>query len=99
MNPRTLETPPSPPAGGSGTAAHVLVQETYRTARGRQRRRLVAVDVDAVLAGLSAPGAVDVSDWERVRERLAALVEERLFDVWFAGGAVIAWCRLGPAQP
>ncbi len=84
LNPRTLD-PPSPPAGGSGIAAHVLVEETYRTARGRQRRRRVAVDIEGALAGLLAPDAGDVRDWERFRERLVVLVGERVFDVWFAG--------------
>jgi hypothetical protein len=40
----------------------VLVEETYRTARGRQRRRVVTVDVDRVLAGLSEPRVADMRD-------------------------------------
>jgi threonine dehydrogenase-like Zn-dependent dehydrogenase len=59
------------------------VEESYRTARGRQRRRVVAVDVDAVRLELCAPGAAELRDWQRARERIAALVGQGVFDVWF----------------
>ncbi len=44
---------------------------------------MVAVDVDAVSLELSAPGAVDLRDWQRARERMAAVVGQSLFDIWF----------------
>ncbi len=84
LNPRTQD-PPSLPAGGSRGAGRVLVEETYRTARGRQRQRVVAVDIDEALAGLSEPGVADLRDWDVVGRRLAALVGRRVFNVWFRG--------------
>jgi hypothetical protein len=64
-------------------APRALVEESYRTARGRQRRRVVAVDVDAVRLQLFAPGLGDLRDWQRVRERLAEIVGQSVFDIWF----------------
>ena len=82
LNPLTQDPPQPPLAGGSATASRVLVEESFRTARGRQRRRVVPVDVDAFRLRLSAPGAVDLRDWQRARERMAEVVGQRVFDLW-----------------
>jgi hypothetical protein len=68
-----------------------LIEERYTTPQGRSRRRLVAVDLDAVRAQLTDPTAIDREDWTRFREAVAAIVGETTFEVWFApltlGGA------------
>lgn len=82
LNPRT-RNPPDPPEGGR-FSAEFFVEETYRTERGRTRRRRVPVDVEATCAGFSAPTLADVVDWQRLREQLAAKVGESTFEIWLA---------------
>jgi DnaA N-terminal domain len=80
LNPRTKD-PPSPPEGGSARE-EIMIEGTYTTPRGRRRRRLVAVDLDAVRTGLRAAGPADHADWERIREQLAGAVGESMFEIW-----------------
>ena len=82
MNPRTRH-PPTPPEGGS-LRAEVFIEETYRTDRGRLRRRRVAIDVHATCARFSAPTLTDAVDWKRIRELLAARVGESTFEIWLS---------------
>ena len=88
-NPRTPEDPPNPPEGGR-RADQILVQQTYVTERGRKRRRLVAVDLAAVRAGLRAAGEADLAAWEQVRAIARAAVGESTFEIWLEGLALIA---------
>ena len=87
-NPRTKH-PPNPPQGGR-SADQLLVEETYRTARGRNRRRLVAVDPDAVRSNLQAPAATDRRDWATARELLRERVGQSTFEIWLEPVDVIA---------
>ncbi len=80
-NPRIPEDPPTPLAGGR-SARSMMIEQAYITDRGRRRRRLVRVDLDAVRRGLGIPTAADRRDWQRVRELLKAKVGESPFDIW-----------------
>ena len=81
LNPR-VRNPPNPPEGGRDQAGHLFIEETYRTPRGRRRRRQVAVDLAALCSGLVAPSAVDRRDWLRIRELLALRLGESMFKIW-----------------
>ena len=81
LNPRIREDPPSPPEGGSPPDS-ILIEETYVTAHGRQRRRAVRIDLDEVRRGLAIPGVTDRQDWEQIREALRELVGESTFEIW-----------------
>ena len=89
QNPRTPEDPPNPPEGGS-RADQILVRRTCVTERGRERRRLVAVDLAAVRAGLRAAGEADLAAWEQVRAIARAAVGESTFEIWLERLALIA---------
>ncbi|MGH2858751.1 MAG: DnaA N-terminal domain-containing protein [Solirubrobacteraceae bacterium] len=60
----------------------MFVKETYRTDRGRLRRRRVAIDVEATCAGYTMPALADAVDWKRIREALAARVGQCTFEIW-----------------
>jgi hypothetical protein len=80
LNPRT-QNPPNPPEGGRQDS-RIFIEETFRSERGRLRRRRVPVDVEATCAGFERPGLPDVVDWKRIRELLAARVGESTFAIW-----------------
>jgi hypothetical protein len=82
LNPRT-QAPQTPQKGGAGEP-EVFIEESYRTERGRLRRRRVAVDVEAVCAGFRPPALADAVDWKRIRELLAARLGESTFEIWLA---------------
>ncbi len=88
QNPRILD-PPSPPAGGSA-AGQVVVEETYVTERGRRRKRLVTVDLEAVRARLAAVEAADRAAWDQVRMLLLEAVGKGTFEIWLARLELIA---------
>lgn len=83
MNPG-IRNPPNPPEGGSRRADEVFIEETYRTPRGRLRRRQVAIDVQGACRGLGRPGSADDRDWKRIRQLLATKVGETTFEIWLA---------------
>jgi len=60
----------------------MIIEQTYITDRGRQRRRMVRVDLDDVRRGLGIPTAEDRGDWQRVRELLEDGVGESTFAIW-----------------
>ena len=78
QNPRTH--PPNPPEGGG--ADQVVIEETYLTERGRNRRRLVTVDLSAVRSELRAVGMEDRAAWEQIRQLLVAAVGGSTFAIW-----------------
>ncbi len=81
QNPRIRKDPPSPPVGGSSPDS-MIIEQTYITDRGRQRRRRVRVDLEVTRRGLGMPTAEDRSDWHRIRELLEERVGESMFAVW-----------------
>ncbi len=85
-----IRHPPRPPEGGSPRVGEVFIEETYRTPRGRLRRRWVAIDLDGACAGLGRPGSADDRDWTRIRHLLATKVGESLFEIWLAAIELIA---------
>jgi hypothetical protein len=87
QNPRTGEDPPTPLSGGQ-SGRSMMIEQTYITDRGRRRRRLVPVDLDAVRLGLGVPVAEDRRDWQQIRELLRA--GESQFDVWLDPVELIA---------
>jgi len=89
QNPRNREDPPSPPAGGSSPDS-MIIEQTYITDRGRQRRRMVRIDLEAIRRGLGMPTAEDRSDWRRIRELLEERVGESMFAVWLEPIGLIA---------
>ncbi len=83
-NPRTPEPkehPPSPPEGGQSDDC-VVVQETYVTERGRERRRSVRIDLGAVRHNLGLPSPEDRDDWQSIRTLLRETVGESTFEIW-----------------
>jgi hypothetical protein len=68
----------------------VVVEQSYVTERGRQRRRGVRVDLDEVRRGLGLPAVGDHKDWERIRALLLEAVGESQFEVWFEPLELIA---------
>jgi hypothetical protein len=68
----------------------MMIEQTYITDRGRRRRRMVPVDLDAVRRGLGIPTAEDLHDWQRIRELLKAKVGESQFDIWLEPVELIA---------
>ena len=68
----------------------MMIEQTFITDRGRQRRRMVPVDLDAVRRGLGVPAADDRRDWQQIRELLKAKVGESQFDIWFDPVELIA---------
>ena len=89
QNPRIPEDPPTPLAGGL-SARSLMIEQTYITDRGRRRRRLVRVDLDAVRRGLGIPTAEERRDWQRIRELLKAKVGESQFDIWLEPVELVA---------
>jgi hypothetical protein len=84
LNPGTQNPPDPPKNGGSSPGSEVFIEERYTTPGGRSKRRLVAVDLDAIRAQLAEQTAIDREDWARFREAVAAIVGESVFGVWFA---------------
>ena len=78
QNPKTH--PPNPPEGGG--ADQLVIEDTYRTERGRKRRRLVTLDLATVRSHLRAAGTDDRADWEQIRELLLDAVGESTFAIW-----------------
>jgi DnaA N-terminal domain len=68
----------------------MMIEQTYTTDRGRRRRRMVRVDLDAVSRGLGIPTAEDRRDWQGIREVLKAKIGESQFDIWLEPGELIA---------
>jgi len=89
VNPGIPEDPPSPPDGGSRPDS-VIVEQVYTTERGRQRRRLVCVDLDEVRRGLGIPTAADRGDWQQIRQLLEATLGESTFAIWLEPAELIA---------
>jgi hypothetical protein len=68
----------------------MMIEQTYITDRGRRRRRLVRIDLDAVRRGLGIPTAEDRRDWRRIGELLKTKVGESQFDIWLEPVELIA---------
>ena len=86
QNPRTHS--PSPPEGGG--ADSVVIEEAYVTERGRNRRRLVTVDLAEVRSRLRAAGREDRAAWEQIRGLLLGAVGERTFGIWLDSLQLVA---------
>ncbi|MHB8657689.1 MAG: DnaA N-terminal domain-containing protein [Solirubrobacteraceae bacterium] len=78
-----IKNPPNPPAGES-TPQGLFVEETFRTPRGRTRRRQVPVDVNAVCADLTRPDPADDRAWRRMRQLMSKRLGESMFEIWLA---------------
>jgi hypothetical protein len=81
QNQGTRNHPPNPPQGGP-SHSRIVIEEGYVTERGRNRRRLVHVDLDAVRRGLLHPSPADRGDWATVRSLLLAEAGESTFGIW-----------------
>jgi len=89
QNPR-IEDPPKPPGPGGSRPDSMLVEQIYVTERGRRRRRMVRVDLDAIRRGLETPTAADRREWQQVRELLEQTVGETMFAIWLEPAELIA---------
>ena len=89
QNPGIPEDPPTPLAGGRSPRS-MMIEQTFITDRGRRRRRMVPVDLDAVRRGLVIPTAEDRRDWQEIRELLKAKLSESQFDIWLEPVELIA---------
>jgi hypothetical protein len=87
QNPKT--NPPHPPEGGNRPDI-VLVQENYRTDRGRQRQRTVRVDLAEVRRRLGIPSVDNLEQWQQIRRGMAAAVGDSTFEIWLAPLELIA---------
>jgi hypothetical protein len=90
----TGEHPPNPPEGGL-PAGEVFVEESYVTERGRERKRLVPVDIDAVRQELSAPNAAQRELWLQVRAVMLNRAGGSVFEVWLSAIELVAVDREG----
>jgi hypothetical protein len=81
--------PPTPLEGGTHPEP-ILVEETCLTPRGRQRRRMVAVDTAQILGHLRSPTDHDRTGWHQIRERLSDAVPEHTFGIWLEPIALAA---------
>jgi hypothetical protein len=68
----------------------MMIEQIVITDRGRRRRRMVPVDLDAVHRGLRMPTAEDRRDWQQIRELLKAKLGESQFDIWLDPVELIA---------
>jgi hypothetical protein len=75
---------------GGEPADRVLIEEPFISERGRQRRRVVAVDLAEARRGLDPPGPADRADWQRIRELLRARIGEDRFGIWLGPLELIA---------
>jgi hypothetical protein len=89
QKPGIPEDPPTPLAGGQ-PARSMMIEQTFITDRGRQRRRMVPVDLDAVRRGLGIPTPEDRDDWQRIRQLLEGTVGESTFAIWLEPAELIA---------
>jgi hypothetical protein len=89
QNPGIPEDPPTPLSGGR-PARSMMIEQTFITDRGRQRRRMVPVDLDAIRRGLGIPTAEDRDDWQRIRQLLEGTVGESTFAIWLEPAELIA---------
>jgi hypothetical protein len=67
-----------------------VIEETYRTERGRVRRRSVRVDLADIRASLTRPSSADRADWDTITERLLEAVGESTFAIWLSRLELIA---------
>ena len=73
-----------------------MIEQEYRTDRGRKRRRAVRIEVDEVLEALGPPpGPQDHASWLKIRELLIEAVGESTFEIWLATTIVIGVDRAG----
>jgi len=89
QNLKTKRHPPYPPEGGN-TPSTVLIEETYRSERGRQRRRTTRVELCDVRRSLGMPAAQDHQDWRQLRDDLARTVSDTTFEIWLEPLQLIA---------
>ena len=82
--------PPDPPEGGNQLEESVLVEETYLSARGRRRRRVVQLDLSDVRRTLGIPTVRDNTDWRSLCDNLAHKVDESTFEIWLQPLELIA---------
>jgi hypothetical protein len=94
QNPRTPEQPPTPPAGGSSSGT-LIVEQSYRSDRGRNRRRQVTIDVADVRGRLASPSATDRHDWDAAVALLRDRVGESTFAIWLEPVQLLAVDRAG----
>jgi hypothetical protein len=90
----TSENPPNPPEGGL-CAGELFVEESYVTERGRKRKRLVRVDVDAVRREVAVPSASDREVWQAARAQLLGNVGESTFEIWLSSVELVGVDRDG----
>jgi hypothetical protein len=88
-NQGTSEHPPNPPEGGLGTG-ELSIEESYVTERGRRRKRLVRVDVDAVSRELTPPGAAEREIWLNARTLMRDAIGESTFEIWLSAVELVA---------
>jgi hypothetical protein len=88
LNPRTGD-PPTPLKGGRPPDS-VLIEQTFISERGRERKRLVPVDLAEVRRGLGPLGPGDRDDWERIRGLLRDRLGEDMFEIWLGPLELIA---------
>jgi hypothetical protein len=88
-NPRTGEHPPNPPEGGR-RGGDVFVEESYVTERGRKRKRLIRVDVNASRRALKLPSSGDREAWLQARALMLRAIGESTFDIWLSQLELVA---------
>jgi DnaA N-terminal domain len=93
-NLRTSEHPPNPPEGGLH-AGELFVEQVHVTERGRERKRFVRVDVDAVCRELMCPSLAEREIWVNARALMRRTVGESMFDIWLASVELAAVDREG----
>lgn len=85
---------PQPPEGGLGVG-ELFVEQSYVSERGRRRKRLVRVDVDAVCRKLTLPNSAEREVWLAASALLLGNVDESTFEIWLSPIELLAVARDG----
>jgi hypothetical protein len=90
----TREHPPNPPQGELDNG-ELFLEQSHITDRGRKRKQLVRIDVDALRRHLTPASPTQHQAWLSARALLLRTVGESTFEIWLAPIELAAVARDG----